>query len=60
MLHIDYNWDLYPDSIVFDQELNIDPMGWKSGDCFKLVVEDNGRTKLVKIDPLEKFIRGIE
>ena len=57
MLYLDYNWDLYPGSIVFDQELDIEKLGWEVGDVFRLV-EDEGRTKLVKVHPLEKFIRS--
>ena len=53
----DYEWDLYPGSIVFDRELNIEKIGWEVGDVFRLVEED-GQMKLIKIDPLEKFIRS--
>ena len=53
----DYEWDLYPGSIVFDRELNIEKIGWEVGDVFRLVEED-GCMKLIKIDPLEKFIRS--
>ncbi len=57
MLHLDYNWDLYPDKIVFDEELNIDRLGWKGGDMFK-VTNVNGRAMLVKLDPVETFAKG--
>ena len=57
MRFYDYEWDLYPDSIVFDRELDIEKIGWEVGDVFRLV-KDNGRMKLIKIDPLEKFIRS--
>ena len=53
----DYEWDLYPGSIVFDRELNIEKICWEVGDVFRLVEED-GQMKLIKIDPLEKFIRS--
>ena len=59
MRYYDYEWDLYPQSIVFDKELDTDNLGWQAGDLFKLVVVE-GKTKLVKMDPLEKFTRGIE
>jgi len=55
MLYIDYNWDLDPNRIVLDDELNTDKLGWKGGDYFKLV-NINGRQMLVKVDDLEKFI----
>lgn len=56
MLHYDYDWDLSPTGITLDQELNVDKLGWRAGDYFKLV-NVNGRCRLVKVDPLEKFLR---
>jgi hypothetical protein len=56
MLHFDYNWDLHPDRIILDEELNIDKLGWRSGDYFK-VVNENGRAMLIKVDPLVKFLK---
>jgi len=55
MLYMDYTWDLHPNRIILDEELNIDRLGWKSGDCFKLV-NINGRAQLVKIEGVEKFL----
>ena len=57
MLYMDYNWDLNPWGIRFDEELNIDKLGWKNGDCFKIVNRD-GRAMLVKMDPVEQFAKG--
>jgi hypothetical protein len=57
MLYIDYSWDLSENRIILDEELNIDKLGWRAGDLFK-VTNINGRAQLVKIDPLEKFVRG--
>lgn len=57
MLHLDYNWDLSPNGIIFDEELNIDKLGWKGGDCFK-ITNINGRAMLVKMDPVEQFVKG--
>jgi hypothetical protein len=60
MLHLDYNWDLSPSGILLDEELNIDKLGWKDGDYFK-VETVNGRRILKKVDPLIKFlIKGKE
>ena len=56
MLYFDYTWDLSPRSIVFDEELDIDKLGWKHGDYFR-VTNINGRAMLVKVDPLVAFIR---
>ena len=55
MRHFDYDWDLGPGYIKFDSELNIDKLGWKHGDCFKITNVD-GRAMLVKLDPVVKFI----
>jgi hypothetical protein len=57
MRHYDYDWDLEPEWIKFDPELNIDKLGWKAGDCFKIVNVD-GQAMLVKLDPLEQFVKG--
>ena len=56
MLYVDYSWDLEPNRIVLDQELDIDKLGWNSGDYFR-VTNVNGRVMLVKIDPLIKFLK---
>ena len=55
MKYFDYDWDLEPNRILFDPELNIDKLGWRGGDYFKIVNVD-GRAMLVKVDALEKFI----
>jgi len=57
MKYYDYEWDLEPNRILLDSELNVDALGWKAGDMFK-VVNKNGRAQLVKVDPIEKFARG--
>ena len=57
MLYMDYAWDLNPNGIILDKELNIDQLGWKNGDCFK-VTNINGRAMLVKMDPVEQFSKG--
>ena len=59
MLYLDYNWDLFPNMIKLDPELNIDKLGWKHGDLFK-VTNINGQAMLVKVEPLEKFLRSKE
>ena len=57
MRHYDYDWDLEPWGITFDPELNIDKLGWKGGDCFK-VTNINGRAMLVKLEAVEQFVKG--
>jgi hypothetical protein len=57
MRYIDYDWDLSPNRILLDEEINIDKLGWKHGDLFK-VINIDGRAQLVKIDHLEAFVKG--
>ena len=57
MRHYDYEWDLDESGIKFDPELNIDKLGWRAGDCFK-ITNINGRAMLVKLDPVDQFVRG--
>ena len=59
MKYYDYEWDLEPNRILLDQELNIDKLGWHSGDYFQIKNID-GRAMLVKVDPLEKFLKDGE
>jgi len=57
MIHIDYTWDLDSNGIKFDEELNLDRLGWHDGDFFKVVTE-NGRRYMKKVDPLIAFVRS--
>jgi hypothetical protein len=57
MLHLDYQWDLHPWGIKFDEELNIDKLGWRAGDLFE-IVNVNGQAMLRKADPVVAFARG--
>ena len=59
MLYVDYAWDLEPNRILLDEELDIDKLGWKGGDYFQ-VKNVNGCVMLVKIDPLIKFLKDGE
>jgi hypothetical protein len=55
--HYDYEWDLDPERILMDSELNTDKLGYKNGDVFKFI-NINGQQMLVKLDPVEQFARG--
>jgi hypothetical protein len=57
MKHFDYEWDLDPNRILLDSELNTDKLGYKHGDMFKFI-NINGRQMLVKVDPVEQFSKG--
>jgi hypothetical protein len=59
MKYYDYEWDLEPNRILLDEELDIDKLGWKGGDIFRLIEKD-GQQLLIKICPVEKFTRGFE
>jgi hypothetical protein len=56
MLYIEYTWDLEPNRILLDSELDIDKLGWHGGDYFQ-VTNVNGRAMLVKVDPMVKFLK---
>lgn len=56
MKHYDYDWDLDENGIIFDKELDIDKLGWRHGDYFR-IKNVNGRAMLIKCDPLVKFIK---
>lgn len=55
MLHLDFTWDLGPNGIILDEELNIDKLGWQGGDLFRLENHD-GKAMLVKLDPLVALV----
>lgn len=59
MKYIDYNLEIYPDRIILDEEINLDRLGWKGGDYFKLV-NINGRAMFIRQDALIKFIKDGE
>jgi anaerobic selenocysteine-containing dehydrogenase len=59
MKYYDYDWDLEPNRILLDAELDVDKLGWQAGDYFQ-VKNVNGRAMLVKVDPLIKFLNDGE
>ena len=61
MKHYDYEWDLYPNYLKLDDELNTDALGWRDGDIFKFVTTENGIKMLKKVDRLVGFLEeGIQ
>jgi hypothetical protein len=56
MKYVDYDWNLSPERIILDRELNIDKLGWRAGDCF-VVQNVDGRAMLTKVDPLVQFVK---
>ena len=59
MRYIDYHWDLSPECILLDEELDIDALGWRHGDIFK-IINMNGRAMLVKMDPLVAWVTDVD
>ena len=59
MQYVDFNWELDVMGLRLDRDLDVQKLGWKEGDFFKLIQVD-GQLQLVKIDPLETFVRGIK
>ena len=57
MMYYDYIWDLNPEQLILDQQLDIDKLGWRAGDIFKLI-NINGRVMLRKVDPMITFLEG--
>ena len=55
MLHIDYHWDLGPNYIKLDDELNTDRLQWQVGDYWQ-IVESDGKLMFQKVDPMIKFL----
>lgn len=59
MRYYDYIWDLNPDQLILDKELDTGKLGWKPGDVFLLVEGSNNQKYLRKMSALERFTRGI-
>ena len=57
MKYSDYQSQYRSDRIIIDDALNIDKLGWKNGDYFK-VVNINGQVVLIKVDPFVSFVEG--
>jgi hypothetical protein len=57
--YIDFDWEMDAMGIRLDTDLDVQKLGWKENDYFKLIRVD-GRLQLVKVDEVEKFIRGME
>ena len=57
--YYDYIWDLNPDQLILDRELNTEKLGWQTGDVFVLVEGSNKQKYLRKMSVLERFTRGL-
>lgn len=59
MKYIDFDWEMDAMGIRLDTDLDVGKLGWKENDYFKLI-KVNDRLELVKVDEIEKFVRGME
>lgn len=57
--YIDFDWEMDAMGIRLDTDLDVQKLGWKEGDYFKLIKVDD-KLQLVKVDEVEKFIRKFE
>lgn len=55
MLYFDYTWDLNPNSIILDSDLDLKKLQWKPGDYWQLQ-EHDGKIVFKKVDPLLQFL----
>jgi hypothetical protein len=58
MRYVDYDWDLTPTTMVPDQELDTERLGWKHGDFWQVIQTATGQKFLQKVDPLVQFTLG--
>lgn len=56
---IDYDWEMDAMGIRLDTDLDVQKLGWKEGDYFKLI-KVGDQLQLVKVEEVEKFMRGWE
>ena len=59
MKYVDFDWEMDAMGIRLDRDLDVDKLGWKENDYFKLI-KVNDKLQLVKVENIEKFIRGME
>ena len=57
--YIDFDWEMDAMGIRLDTDLDVGKLGWKEGDYFKLI-KVGDQLQLVKVDEVEKFLRGWE
>lgn len=59
MKFIDFDWEMDAMGIRLDTDLDVQKLGWKENDYFKLIRVDD-KLQLVKVENIEKFLRGME
>lgn len=56
---VDFDWEMDAMGIRLDTDLDVQKLGWKENDYFKLIKVDE-KLQLVKVDEVEKFLRKFE
>ncbi len=57
--YVDFDWEMNAWGIRLDTDIDVQKLGWQENDYFKLVKVDD-TLRLVKVEEVEKFIRGLE
>jgi len=57
--YIDFDWEMDAMGIRLDTDLDVQKLGWKENDYFKLIRVDD-KLQLVKVEEVEKFLRKFE
>jgi len=57
--YIDFDWEMDAMGIRLDTDLDVQKLGWKENDYFKLIRVDD-KLQLIKVDEVEKFLRKFE
>ena len=57
--YVDFDWEMDAMGIRLDSDIDVEKLGWKENDYFKLIRVDD-KLQLVKVENIEKFIRGME
>ena len=61
MHYIDYVWQLFEFGMILDEEIDLDQLGWKDGDYFRLDrTIDGSRPMLKKVKVIKKYTPGAE
>ena len=56
---VDFDWEMDAMGIRLDTDLDVQKLGWKENDYFKLIRVDD-KLQLIKVDEVEKFLRKFE
>lgn len=57
--YIDFDWEMDAMGIRLDTDLDVQRLGWKENDYFKLI-RVGDKLQLIKVEEIEKFLKGWE